>query len=107
MFWRRVILSVSVGLNAILLYSLIWGQDGAFAYKELKSECVNLEKKIQGLDETNLALSKEIKLLRTDDKYLEKMIRTKLNFVRDNEILYTFPDDEADTAGAPSYEAKN
>jgi cell division protein FtsB len=107
MFWRRVLLTVSLGLNIILLYSLIWGQDGAFAYKELKDECLTLEKKIQGLDEVNLALSKEIRLLRTDDKYIEKMIRTKLNFVRDNEILYTFPDDDSVASGAPSNEAKN
>ena len=100
-------MTVSLGLNAILLYSLIWGQDGAFAYKELKNECVSLEKKIQEMDELNHSLSKEIKLLRTDGKYLEKMIRTKLNLVRDNEILYTFPDDEADTAGALSHESKN
>ncbi len=98
MFWRRVLLAVSIGLNVLLLYSLIWGQDGAFAYTELRNEYVTLGKKIQDLDEQNHGLTKEIRLLRTDSSYLEKMIRTRLNLVRDNEILYTFPDDEKEGA---------
>lgn len=108
MLWRRILLAVSIGLNAILLYSLIWGDKGAFAYKQLKEHCVTLQKKIHEYDAANLALSKEIRLLQADEKYQEKMIRNRLNFVRDNEILYIFPEETtAESSGAQSNETKN
>ncbi len=95
MTWRPMLLGVSVLLNLVLVYSLIWGENGAFEYKLLKEQCGALETKIQEYDEKNLALSKEIRLLQSDEKYQEKMIRTRLNFVRDNEILYIFPETKA------------
>ena len=36
------------------------------------------------------ALSREIRLLKTDPAYVEKVIRQRLNYVRKNEILYLF-----------------
>ena len=108
MLWRRILLAVSIGLNAILLYSLIWGDKGAFAYKQLKEQCASLQVKIREYDAMNLALSKEIRLLQSDEKYQEKMIRTRLNFVRDNEILYIFPETRApETAEEGQHEAKD
>ena len=108
MLWRRILLAVSIGLNAILLYSLIWGDKGAFAYKQLKEQCASLQVKIREYDAMNLALSKEIRLLQSDEKYQEKMIRNRLNFVRDNEILYLFPEEStADSSGAQPHETKN
>ncbi len=93
--WRPLLLAASILLNLILMYSLIWGDTGAFEYKLLKEQCLTLEAKIRDYDEKNLALSREIRLLQSDEKYQEKMIRTRLNFVRDNEILYIFPETKA------------
>ncbi len=108
MLGRRLVLAVSVVLNLVLLYSLIWGQQGAIAYKELRERTKNLEEKIARLDEENLTLSREIRLLQSDEKYLEKMIRKRLNFVRDNEILYIFPEDtKSESSGVPPHEAKD
>ncbi len=98
MTWRPMLLGVSVLLNLVLVYSLIWGENGAFEYKLLKEQCGTLEAKIQEYDEKNLALSNEIRLLQLDEKYQEKMIRTRLNFVRDNEVLYIFPETKAPEA---------
>lgn len=108
MFARRFVLALSLALNLVLVYNLIWGNSGAIAYKELRSRCDALEKRIARIADSNLALSKEIRLLQSDEKYIEKMIRNRLNFVRNNEILYIFPGLEPDEApGAPSHETEN
>ncbi len=89
---RRALLGITLLLNAVLLYSLIWGEKGAIAYREHKEQRRAIERRIEELQHANLELSKEIHLLKTDEKYVEKMIRTRLNFVRANEILYVFPE---------------
>jgi len=108
MFARRVVFAVSVVLNLVLVYNLIWGDSGAIAYKELRSRCGTLEERIRRIADSNLALSKEIRLLQSDEKYIEKMIRNRLNFVRNNEILYIFPGEtKVDSAGALPNETKD
>ena len=105
---RRIVLAVSLVLNLVLVYNLIWGNSGAIAYKELRLRCDALEERIKRIADSNLALSKEIRLLQSDEKYIEKMIRNRLNFVRNNEILYIFPgQDAAEAQGAPPHEAEN
>lgn len=107
MFVRRVVLGLALLLNMVLLYNLIWGKSGAIAYTELKERCADLESRILAVEGENLELSREIRLLQSDEKYLEKTIRNRLNFVRENEILYIFPDSEGDGPGAQAHEAKN
>ncbi len=105
---RRLVLALSVALNLVLAYCLIWGQQGAIEYKKMRERTSQLEERIAALDGDNLALSKEIRLLQSDEKYLEKVIRNRSNFVRGNEILYIFPDDgKSESPGAPPHEAKN
>ena len=109
MIWRRLLLAFLLAINAILLYRLIWSDtQGVLAYKTLKERHAVLEARIKELDEKNVALSREIRLLQSDEKYLEKIIRKHLNFVKDNEILYIFPNTK-DTAktGAGADETKN
>ena len=108
MFARRLVLAISLLLNMLLFYNLIWGESGAISYNELRERCGNLEERIKRIGEENLALSKEIRLLQSDEKYIEKMIRNRLNFVRDNEILYIFPDEtKAEPSGVQPNEAKD
>lgn len=108
MIARRIVLTISLALNLVLVYNLIWGNSGAIAYKELRLRCDELEEKIKRIADDNLSLSKEIRLLQSDEKYIEKMIRNRLNFVRNNEILYIFPGQNAGEApGAPPDETEN
>lgn len=91
MFIRRFVFAISLLLNAFLVYNLIWGDRGIISYKDLRERCSMLEATIMKMGDDNLNLSKEIRLLQSDEKYLEKIIRNRLNFVRENEILYIFP----------------
>ncbi|SBV94114.1 Septum formation initiator family protein [uncultured delta proteobacterium] len=108
MSWQRVFVGFSLAINGILIYSLIWGGQGLQAYRNLKEQHQVLEERIKDLDAKNVALSREIRLLQSDEKYQEKIIRNRFNFVKDNEILYIFPESQ-DTAktGAGSHETKD
>ena len=90
MFWRSFILVV-LGLISIVLFSrTVWGPTGLLEYRELKKQYADLEKQIADLDKENVALSHEIRLLQSDNQYVEKVIRQRLHYVRDNEVLYLF-----------------
>lgn len=90
MFWRATILLL-LGLFNIALFSrMIWGPTGILEYRELKQRHGRLQEEIRALDGENLALSKEIRLMQSDNQYVEKMIRQKLHYVRNSEIVYIF-----------------
>lgn len=108
MFARRIVFAVSIVLNVVLIYNLIWGDRGIIAYKDLKARCSTLQSSLDQINKDNQNLSQEIRLLQSDDKYLEKVIRNRMNFVRENEILYVFPPgQQLEQPGAPSDERKD
>ena len=106
--WRHLLFGFSLVINLVLVYRLIWSDQGFVAYKSLKEQHLGLESRIKELDEKNRIVSREIRLLQSDEKYQEKVIRKRLNFVKDNEILYIFPGahDTAKTGAGPD-ETKN
>ncbi len=108
MSWQRIFVGFSLAINGILLYSLIWGSQGLHSYQNLKEQHQVLEERIQELDAKNVALSREIRLLQSDEKYQEKVIRDRFNFVKDNEVLYVFPGSPVKVKpGAGQHETKN
>ena len=82
------------------------GPQSLVSYRELASQYAELLKERDGFDVVNAGLSREIRLLQSDEKYVEKMIRQRLNFVRSNEILYLFTED-ANARGALPHDGKN
>ena len=92
MWWRRIALVFSLVLNIVLIYRLVWSDQGLMTYQSLKEQHQALEGRVRELDEETLQLSQEIRRIQTDDAYLEKLIRQRFNslYVRDNEVLYIF-----------------
>ncbi len=80
-----------------------WGQSAA----DLKEEHAEATRQMSKVDTKNLVLSREIRLLRTDDKYVEKMVRQRLHYLRGNEILYLFGDAASITPGVSLNDRKN
>ena len=108
MFWKVFLLAALGVLNVVLFYRMVWSPYGILVYHKLRQEYAQLEVQVQELDKSNLALSREIRLLRSDDSYAEKMIRQRLHYVKDNEILYLFHDAQSSSkAGATADEGKN
>ena len=108
MFWKVFLIAALGVLNVVLFYRMVWSPYGILVYHKLRQEHAHLEAQVQELDKHNLALSREIRLLRSDDSYVEKMIRQRLHYVKDNEILYLFNDSQSlNKAGAAADEGKN
>jgi cell division protein FtsB len=108
MFWKVFLLAALGVLNVVLFYRMVWSPYGILVYHKLRQEYAQLETQVRELDKSNLALSREIRLLRSDDNYAEKMIRQRLHYVKDNEILYLFHDAQSSSkAGATADEGKN
>ncbi len=105
MAFNRVLLGLVVVLNLFLLGRLLFSDQGLFAYFDLKSRYIELEERIDRLDKRNLELSREIRLLQSDKAYLEKMVRQQMHFVREDEILYMFPEDGAGADAGAALEA--
>ncbi len=106
MFWRVLILVAVAFFDVALFGKAVWGPGGIVEYRELKRQYNALQEQIGQLDAGNMALSREIRLLQTDNKYVEKMVRQKLRYLRDNETVYLFPADKSQN-GAASHDSKN
>ena len=90
MGWRVILFLILGIVNTALFFRMVWGPTGLIQYYDLKKEYVHLQKQIAELDSGNLAISQEIRLLQADRSYMEKMIRERLHYVRDNETIYLF-----------------
>ena len=77
------------------------------AYRDLKRTYQALEQEIASVDKENLALSREIRLLQTDKQYVEKVVRERLHYVRENELLYLFSSSRDAGSGAADDNGKN
>ena len=99
--WHKILLGIAVTLNLVLLGRLCFSDQGIVGYIDLKAENEELRVELENINEKNLALSREIELLNSDEKYLEKIIRSKLNFVKNNEILYLFQENQTLSGALP------
>ena len=93
MVWRRILLAGLIFFNIFLLYNLIWSDNGIFAFLELKGRHAQLKQRLDAVNDRSLDLSQEIRWLKSDRAFTEKMARSQMNYLKENEILYQFPKD--------------
>jgi len=98
MHGRILLVALLLFINLFLLFRLVWSDQGVFAYMELRNRYAVLQEKIDAVDAKSLDLSQEIRRLKSDKAYQEKVVRERMNFVKKDEILYIFPDDNANSS---------
>lgn len=102
----KVLLIVLLGVcDVALLGKMIWGPGGLLEYRQLTQRYADLKEQIVRLDDANMALSRDIRLLQSDSQFVEKMIRQKLRYLRDNELVYIFPGGNSE--GGAANDSKN
>jgi cell division protein FtsB len=84
-------------LAVFFIFLTIFGKNGLLRIGELKKTCLLLTEEVLALREENDALRKEIKGLKEDPFFVEKVAREELNLVRPNELVYYFDSSFADT----------
>lgn len=107
MFWRVLVLVALGVIDMALFGKMVWGPGGIVEYHELKKEYSGLQAHIAELDAKNRNLSRDIRLLQSDNQYVEKMVREKLRYLRDNEVVYIFPNETDAQNGAKAHDSKN
>ncbi len=93
----RLAFCILVGLNLFLGIQFIWSESGLLEYLRLKELQQELAGQLQRIEQENVRLSREIRLLKNDSLYQEKAVRTEMHFVRPGEILYLFPENGTKT----------
>jgi Septum formation initiator len=87
---RRILLGVLIVVNVVLLFRLIWSEHGIIAYMNMRNRSAKLEDQLRDVDARSLDLSNEIRRLKSDRAYQERVIRERMNYVKENEVLYIF-----------------
>jgi len=85
--WPSLILA---GILLILVVNAIWGPLSPRDLLILRRERVNLTAQHQALLDRNAALRTSIQNLRSNDRYLQHLIRRELGFTGPGELVYKF-----------------
>jgi len=88
--WLTLILSAM--LLAMLLGTL-WGPHGPHDLLILRRYRGDLEARREQLAERNAEVGTLVQRLRSDARYLERLIRKELGYAREGELIYRFSDD--------------
>jgi cell division protein FtsB len=83
-------LLVLAGLG--MLWSLIMGELGAVKYFRMRARENALRTDIARLKQDNLRLMQEVRSLRQDPAYLERLARDKIGLARPGEVVYYYGD---------------
>lgn len=86
--WLRILLILLLVLNCFMLYEFLWGENSLNQYLQLKARKSELKADVNQTKQENVELSKQIRSLNNDSEYLKKVIRSKMNLLRLNEVIY-------------------
>ena len=69
-------------------YSIVFGERGLLHLQKLRVELATINAESNDLLEENMRLTREIELLKTDPRYIEKIAREELGLAKRDEIVY-------------------
>ena len=85
-----IVVLVAAGLG--LLWSLVMGEMGAVKYFRMRAQANTLRTDIDRLKEDNVRLMHEVRSLKYDAAYLERLARDKIGLARPGEVVYFYGD---------------
>lgn len=88
--WRFLVF-VLAAVNIVLAVALVTSERGVYSFVRMRGENDAMLKRYAEVKTENADLSREIRLIKEDRDYQEKLIRTDLHFLKGNEILYIAP----------------
>jgi cell division protein FtsB len=87
---RRFVIAILAVAILGLLWSLVMGEMGAVKYFRMRAEANQLRSDIERLKQDNVRLMREVRSLKNDPAYLERLARDKIGLARPGEIVYYY-----------------
>jgi cell division protein FtsB len=88
---RREWLSLILGAAVVTLaLNSVFGARGVRYLANLRARRIQLEAQVRQLQADNSALETTVQKLRSDDRYVERLIRSELGYARADELVYRF-----------------
>jgi len=85
---KKILLFALCIVNIFIVFKMFDQQSGIPAYKDLRLRIEEVQGKVDEVDLHNRQISSEIRTLKKDDKYVERLIKRELFYVADNELMY-------------------
>lgn len=79
-----------VGIVVFMLTFTLLGDRGLLYLSRQKQQQAELEKQLAEVEEVNAGLRREISSLTADRRHLERLARSQLGMVREDEVVYQF-----------------
>ena len=101
-FWQqygRGLLGLS--LLALLVHD-VFGTHGFLAMRRTRAEIEKVQRDIDRLSKENLELAEEVKALKSDPRYIEKIAREDLGLARDGEVIIRIPQGQQPEQNSPA-----
>lgn len=84
----KILLFALCLVNIFVVFKIFDEESGIPAYKDLRLKIEGVQASIDDIDAQNRQLSSEIRVLKRDEKYVQRLIKRELCYVADNEIMY-------------------
>ncbi len=84
----KILLFALCLVNIFMVFKIFDEESGIPAYKDLRLKIEGVQATIDDIDAQNRQLSSEIRVLKRDEKYVQRLIKRELCYVAENEIMY-------------------
>ncbi|WP_371877426.1 septum formation initiator family protein [Desulfomicrobium sp. ZS1] len=85
---KQIFLFLLCVVNIFLVFKIFDDDSGLPVYKDLKVKIDGVQQKIDDVDLRNRQISSEIRILKKNDQYVNRLIKRELFYVADNELMY-------------------
>ena len=79
-----------LALNCVLIYAIMFSSKGVLGYRQQCQQVEELDAKVMKLREENHKLFRKIQGFKSDARAQERLIREKLGWVREDELVIEF-----------------
>jgi cell division protein FtsB len=90
-----------VGIVVVVSTFALFGDRGILHIYKQKRHQAELQQQLAEVDEINAGLRQEIAVLSSDRRHLERLARSQLGMVREDEVVYQFAGKQHRPAAAP------
>jgi cell division protein FtsB len=90
---KRSLLVIFTGIILVVIYFALFGEKGVVQILRLRHEHDTIMADVVRIEKQNEELSKEVRRLREDPRYLETVARRELGLIKENELLFIFEEE--------------